>query len=160
MILVFMIFLFLFTFLFQLTMAQGPGAPPAPSAPSAPAPPPGTGAPSTPGTTSAPAPGTSPTSGTKVPGICNVNDYTPGVSAQLKQLRSKTTTGADVTIAGTVSYLDGCTILVTGFTYYYAATSSYWFGSNFTDPKAPSFLVSNTPLGQYQLSMKYMLKLY
>src|SRR3954453_13682014 len=117
MILFFTICLFLFTFPFQLTMAQSPGAPPASPAPPAPS------APPAPGT--APAPGTpTPTPVAKVPGICNVNDSTPDVNVKLNQIRDKTSAGAEVKIAGTVSYLDGCTFLITGFTYYFAATGS------------------------------------
>src|SRR5688572_27909961 len=106
MILYFTIFLFLFIFPFQLTMAQSPGAPPAPA-------PPGK---------APPAPATPPAT----PPRCDINDsnYTPGVSIPLNQIKDKTSTGADVKIAGTVSYLNGCTFLISGFTYYFAATGS------------------------------------
>ncbi|CAG8683794.1 14648_t:CDS:2 [Funneliformis caledonium] len=105
-----------------------------------------------PGTTPSPKPGT--TNGTT---LCSVSDYTI-VTVPLQQLKNNFR-GLNVTVSGTVSIIDGCTFEVTGFTYSFAATGTYWFGSNYTDPNAEAMLVSPTPVGQYQSAQSIKFKL-
>ncbi|RGB42900.1 hypothetical protein C1646_661883 [Rhizophagus diaphanus] len=134
-----------------MAQAPAPGAAPAPGTTPAP------GAAPAPG--KAPAPGTVPAPGGTTPGtaaapppvqatLCIPNVFIP-TTVPLKQLKTTLGTGGSVTVAGTVTIIDGCAFTINGFTYSTAATNSYWMGSNSTDPNSEKILVSNTPVGQF-----------
>ncbi|CAI2177707.1 18966_t:CDS:2 [Funneliformis geosporum] len=97
------------------------------------------------------------TNGTTNDTLCSLSEYTP-VTVQLQQIKSSFR-GGTVTVLGTLSIIDGCTFEVSGFTYSFAATNTYWFGSNFTDPNAEAILVSPTPVGQFQSAPSIKFKL-
>jgi len=80
---------------------------------------------------------------------CDPANFT-ATSVPLKQLRATLLDGGNLTVTGTVVITNGCQFTITGFTYVFAAPTTYWYGSNYTDPNALAVPICSTPVGSFQ----------